>query len=178
MARALSQPAATPVTVLKGVGPEREKALASLEVDNVLDLLTLYPRRYLDRTREAKIADLRVGEEATVFVEVKSTNGRRVRGGKAMVTCDVGDGSSRLRITFFNQPWRERQLRPGMQVLVFGKLDVYQGRKQMTNPVVDLVGDRTGKIIPVYPQSDKARLYTWDIARWLDEVLDRAGTFA
>src|SRR6476620_7210969 len=126
MARALSQLAATPVTVLKGVGPEREKALASLEVDNVLDLLTLYPRRYLDRTREAKIADLHVGEEATVFVEVKSTNGRRVRCGKAMVTCDVSDGSSRLRITFFNQAWRERQLRPGMQVLVFGKLDVYQ----------------------------------------------------
>jgi ATP-dependent DNA helicase RecG len=178
MARALSQLAATPVTVLKGVGPERAKALAALDVTNVLDLLTYYPRRYLDRTREATIADLHVGEEATVLVEVKTANSRRTRGGKALVTCDVTDGSGRLRLTFFNQAWRERQLRPGMQVLVFGKLDVYQGRKQMTNPVVDLVGDRTGKLIPVYPQSDKARVYTWDIARWLDEVLERAGEFA
>ena len=178
MARTLSQLAATPVTVLKGVGPERARALERLEVTNVLDLLTYYPRRYLDRTREAKIADLRVGEEATVLVEVKSTNARRIRGGKALVTCDVTDGSAHMRLTFFNQSWRERQLRPGMQVLVFGKLEVYQGRKQMTNPVVDLVGDRTGKLIPVYPQSDKARVYTWDIARWLDEVLERAGEFA
>ncbi len=99
-----------------------------------------------------------------MLVEVKSTSARRTRGGKALVTCDVSDGSARMRLTFFNQSWRERQLRPEMQVLVFGKLDVYQGRKQMTNPVVDLVGDRTGKLIPVYPQSDKARVYTWDIA--------------
>ena len=178
MARTLSQLAANPVTVLKGVGPERAKALAGIDVENVLDLLTYYPRRYLDRTREATVNDLRVGEEATVLVEVKATNARRTRGGKALVTCDVSDGSGRLRLTFFNQAWRERQLRPGMQVLVFGKLDVYQGKKQMTNPVVDLVGDRTGKLIPVYPQSDKARIYTWDIARWLDEVLERAGDFA
>ena len=178
MARLLSQLAATPVTALKGVGPERARALERLEVTNVLDLLTCYPRRYLDRTREARIADLRVGEEATVLVEVKATSARRTRGGKALVTCDVSDGLSRVRLTFFNQSWRERQLRPGMQVLVFGKLDVYQGRKQMTNPVVDLVGDRTGKLIPVYPQSDKARIYTWDIARWMDEVLERAGEFA
>jgi ATP-dependent DNA helicase RecG len=178
VARTLNQLAATPVTVLKGVGPERARALQRLEVANVLDMLTLYPRRYLDRTREAKVADLRVGEEATVFVEVKATSARRTRGGKSLVTCDVSDGSSRVRLTFFNQPWRERQLRPGMQVLVFGKLEVFQGRKQMTSPVVDLVGDRTGKLIPVYPQSDKARVYTWDIARWLDEVLDRAGEFA
>jgi ATP-dependent DNA helicase RecG len=177
VARALSQLAATPVTVLKGVGPERARALERLEVTNVLDVLTYYPRRYLDRTREAKIADLRVGEEATVLVEVKSTTGRHTRGGKALVTCDVTDGTAHIRLTFFNQSWRERQLRPGMQVLVFGKLEVYQGRKQMTNPVVDLVGDRTGKLIPVYPQSDKARVYTWDIARWIDEVLERAGEF-
>src|SRR6476620_8423792 len=103
MARALSQLAATPVTVLSGVGPERAKALAALEIDNVLDLLTYYPRRYLDRTREAKIADLHVGEEATVLVEVKTTTARRTRGGKALVTCDVSDGSARLRLSFFNQ---------------------------------------------------------------------------
>ncbi|HEX2383082.1 MAG TPA: ATP-dependent DNA helicase RecG [Acidimicrobiales bacterium] len=178
MARTLSQLAATPVTVLKGIGPERARALERLEVTNVLDLLTYYPRRYVDRSREARIGDLTVGEEATVLVEVKATNARRTRGGKVLVTCDVTDGSAHMRLTFFNQSWRERQLRPGMQVLVFGKLDVFQGRKQMTNPVVDLVGDRTGKLIPVYPQSDKARVYTWDIARWLDEVLERAGEFA
>src|SRR3954451_9481642 len=178
MPRSLRQLAATPVTELKGVGPERGKALANLDVTSVLDLLTYYPRRYLDRTRQARIADVHVGEEATVLVEVKRSSARRTRNGKSLVTVDVSDESGHLKLTFFNQPWRERQLRPGAQVLLFGKVDTYQGRKQMSSPVVDLVGDRTGKLIPVYPQSDKARVYTWDIARWLDEVLERAGEFA
>ncbi len=42
--------------------------------------------------------------------------------------------------------------------MFFGKVDVFQGRRQMTNPVVDLIGDQTGRIVPVYPQSEKVRL--------------------
>ena len=38
----------------------------------------------------------------------------------------------------------------------------------MTNPVVDLIGDRTGRIVPVYPQSEKAGLTTWEIAGWVE----------
>ena len=45
----------------------------------------------------------------------------------------------------------------------------------MTNPIVDLVGDKTGRIIPVYPQSEKAGVMSWDVAKWMAEVLRRAG---
>ena len=45
----------------------------------------------------------------------------------------------------------------------------------MTNPVVDLVGDRTGKIVPLYPQSDKAGITTWELGGWIEEALERAG---
>jgi len=83
-----------------------------------------------------------------------------------------------LRATFFNQRWREQQLRPGLEVILFGKFERFGGRPQMTNPLVDLIGDKTGRIIPVYPQSDKAGLHSWDIAKWMDEVLERAGEFA
>ena len=38
--------------------------LAELGVETVLDLLTTYPRRYIDRTRQADVSDLRVGDEA------------------------------------------------------------------------------------------------------------------
>ncbi|HAF67979.1 MAG TPA: DNA helicase RecG, partial [Acidimicrobiaceae bacterium] len=44
---------------------------------------------------------------------------------------------------------------------------------QMTNPLVDLVGDRTGRIVAIYPQSEKAGLTTWDIGRWCTEALRR-----
>ena len=60
-----------------------------------------------------------------------------------------------------------------MTALVHGKVDTYRGTRQMANPVVDLVGDKTGRIIPVYPQSEKAGLHTWDVASFVEEALKR-----
>jgi ATP-dependent DNA helicase RecG len=48
----------------------------------------------------------------------------------------------------------------------------------MTSPVVDLIGDKTGRIVPVYPQSEKAGLMTWELAGWVDEALRRVPEFA
>ncbi len=158
---------------LKGVGDRKRAALNALDVDTVLDLLTNYPRRWVDRTNEARIADLVPGEEALVLAEVRSVSKRVTRTRKTMVNVTVGDGSGRMHIVFFNQPWRERQLTPGLQIAVFGKADTYQGGLQMANPIVDMIGDRTGRIVPIYPQSEKAQLSTWEIAGFVDEALRR-----
>jgi ATP-dependent DNA helicase RecG len=162
-----------PVTRLQGVGEQKAKGLAELGIETVLDLLLHYPRRYIDRTNEALIRDMAVGEEAMVLGTVKRVEARRTRQRRTMVQVDVTDGSGYLRCTFFNQPWREKQLKPGTQAVFYGKLDLFQGRKQMTNPVVDLIGDRTGRIVPVYPQSEKAALTTWEIGGWVEEALRR-----
>jgi ATP-dependent DNA helicase RecG len=162
------------VTRLRGVGPKRAEALAKVGVRSVLDLLTYYPRRYVDRTREAHVADLSPGEEATVLVRVASASTRRTRRGQSMTVVDTTDGAGgRLKLTFFNQPWRDRQLSPGSNVVVFGRLEVFRGSRQMTSPIVDLVGDRTGRIVPIYPQSEKAGLSTWEIGDLVLEVLRR-----
>ncbi|MGH9113643.1 MAG: ATP-dependent DNA helicase RecG, partial [Acidimicrobiales bacterium] len=173
---ALGDLAAIPVTRLKGVGERKAEGLEAVGVTSLLDLLTYYPRRYVDRTNEARIGDLVVGEEALVLVTVERMASRRTRGRppKVLVTVDVTDGSGHLRVSFFNQAWRERQLRSGMTVALFGKLEIFAGRKQMTNPVVDLIGDRTGRIVPIYPQSEKAGLSTWEIGDWVAEALRRS----
>lgn len=178
MARHLTQLAELDVTVLKGVGEAKAKALRALGVDDVLDLLTYYPRRYLDRTKERRIDELAVGEEAMVLVRVRSMRSQATRNRRRMVTGEVTDGTGTLKVTFFNQPWREKQLSPGTEAVLFGKVEKFSGRRQMTNPVVDLIGDRTGRIVPVYPQSEKAGVMAWDVARLMTEVLERAGTFA
>ena len=163
-----------PVTRLKGVGEKKAEALTAIEITSVLDLLTHYPRRYIDRTREASIAGLEPGEEGMVLAEILRVNSRRTRNRRTMVTVTVTDGTGRMGLTFFNQPWRERQLKPGMTAVVFGKMDLYRGGRQMTNPVVDLVGDRTGRIVPVYPQSEKAGIHTWEFGGWVDDALAKA----
>jgi ATP-dependent DNA helicase RecG len=172
----LGELATWPVTRLNGVGDKKAEGLATLGVTSMLDLLTYYPRRYVDRSHEARIRDLVVGEEAMVLVTVVRTSSRRTRGRppKVLVTADVRDDSGTLRVTFFNQAWRERQLAEGLTVALFGKVELFGGRKQMTNPVVDLIGNRTGRIVPIYPQSEKARLSTWEIGDWVAEALRRS----
>ena len=152
------------VAVLKGIGDKRKSSLSDYGVETVLDLLTTYPRRWVDRTNEARVADLQAGQEALVIVEIRSVNKRPLRGGKTMVTVSAGDDTGRLGVVFFNQPWRAKQLQSGMQVAMFGKVDLYRGSLQMTNPVVDLIGNRTGRVVAIYPQSEKANLSTWEIA--------------
>ena len=177
-ARRLSQLAGIPVSELRGVGEKKAEGLAAMDIHTVLDLLTHYPRRYLDRTRQAAIRDLRAGEEAMVLATVKRVQARRTRQRRALVDVDVFDGSSYLHVVFFNQPWRAKQLSVGTQAVFFGKLEQYKGRAQMTNPVVDLVGDRTGRIVPIYPQSEKAGVPTWELAGFIEEALARAGPMA
>jgi len=176
--RPLRQLAQLPVTVLEGVGPRKAEGLASMGIETVADLLTHYPRRYLDRTRQAAIGELTPGESALVLATVRRVQTRRTRQRRALVDVDLSDGTSYLRCVFFNQPWRARQLAVGTEAVLFGKVETYRGRRQMTNPVVDLVGDRTGRIVPVYPQSDKAGLTTWELGTWIAEALRRAGELA
>ncbi len=178
MSRRLSQLAQLPVTELKGVGDATAKSLAKLQVRTVLDVLMYYPRRYIDRTREASIAELEVGEEATILVKVVRTERRNTRNGRSLFVADVTDGSSYLRVSFFNQPFRQKQLTEGTEVVVFGRIELFQGRRQMTNPVVDRIGDQTARIVPIYPQSEKAGIMTWDMARLCAETLRRSGEFA
>jgi ATP-dependent DNA helicase RecG len=163
---------------LNRVGPRHCEALHAIGVDSVLDLITYYPRRYVDRTNQADIADLVEGQEAMVLGTVRRSSSRRTRQGRTLVEVVLFDGSSYLSVTFFNQAWRQRQLGEGTQVVVFGKVERFRGRTRMTNPVVDLVGDRTGRIVPVYAQSEKAGVSSWEIGDWVSEALRRARTFA
>ena len=149
-----------------------------MDIRTVLDLLTHYPRRYIDRTRQAAIRDLKVGDEALVLAKVRKVQVRRSRQRRTIVEVDVFDGSSYLRCVFFNQPWRTKQLHDGVEAVFFGKVESFRGRRQMNNPVVDLVGNKTGRIVPVYPQSEKAGLTTWELGEWVEEALRRAGQFA
>lgn len=56
---------------------------------------------------------------------------------------------------------------------MFGKVESFNGVRQMTNPVVDMIGNRTGRVVAIYPLTEKSRLSTWDLADWVAQVLRR-----
>ena len=158
---------------LQGGGEERRTSLGEVDIESVFDLLTHYPRRYVDRSREAKLGEVTPGQEVMVVADVESVKSRRTRNRRSIVEVSLSDDTGSLKLVFFNQAWRSKQLKQGLTVALFGKVDLYRGQLQMTNPLVDLVGDRTGRIIAIYPQSEKAGLTTWDIGRWSTEALRR-----
>ncbi len=181
-AKGAIQPVLTTLADLDAVGvgqlrsvsshPKWSDALAQMGIHTVLDLVTHYPRRYIDRTVRQDIAAVVEGQESTVLATVRKVAVRKTRSGRAMVDIDVFDGSSYLRATFFNQAWRARQLPEGTEAVLSGKVDRYKGRLQMTNPLVDLVGDRTGRIVPIYPESEKAGLTSHDLGTMVEDALD------
>jgi ATP-dependent DNA helicase RecG len=182
----LRELASHPVTELQAVGPKLRDGLAEMGITTVLDLLEHYPRRYLDRTQRAEIRELTLGVEATVDAEVRSIHSRRTRDGRrTIVNATVYDGTGLLDVVFFNQGWRAKQLAAGTQVSLFGKVESYRGKRQMTNPAVDVLAapdaervpgdasETTGTVVPVYPQSGKAEVHTWQLRRAVASCLER-----
>ena len=114
-----------PVTVLDKVGTASARELAELGIETVFDLLTYYPRRYIDGTRLAPLSELAEGERASVLATVRRVNrppSGRYRRGPTRVELDITDGTGGSKVVFFNQAWRAKQLPVGTLALFFGKL--------------------------------------------------------
>lgn len=164
------------VGLLHGVSSTKIGALRELELNSMANLLTNYPRKYVDRSQERSISALISGDSALVLGTITSVQSRRSRNGKQFITAVLEDESGSMRLTYFNQRWRERQLKDlinGPTVAVFGKVDRFRGATTMTNPVVDPIGTRTGRIIPMYSTTEKVPLSTWDYADITAQVLRR-----
>ena len=164
------------------VGDKTAKVLHEhFEMSTVGDLLRHYPRRYVVRGELSDIESLNEGEEVTIFARVESTKVRRIPGRKgAIVETIVTDGRAKLILTFFNQAWRERDLREGRQGLFAGKVGIFKGKRQLAHPdyllipdgddVDAAIGDFAGRYLPVYPAT--AKLPSWKIAQCVRLALD------
>ncbi len=78
-------------------------------------------------SREARtVAALKVGEQATVAVQVRTIGARAVRrrGMKPLVEATVFDATGTMRATFFNQPWLAQRYEPGTRLVLHGKTTV------------------------------------------------------
>jgi ATP-dependent DNA helicase RecG len=108
--------------VLEAPHPKLAEALETLGLKTVGDLLWHLPR---ERRVARQVAELAVGEQANVLVEVRSIRSRPVRrrGMKPLVEATVADATGVMKVVFFNQPWLERRYPPGTRLALYGKYD-------------------------------------------------------
>jgi ATP-dependent DNA helicase RecG len=162
--------------------PRTAKILASsLDVHTVGELLRHYPRRYERRGELTDLANLRDGEHVTVLAQIKAVTTRAMRNRRGKLTeVTVTDGRGTLTLAFFRQPWRERELKPGLHGLFAGQVSSYGRKRQLIHPDCELLGEtdpgaglaaeHAAEIIPVYPAT--SQLSSWKIAKAIRTVLD------
>jgi len=126
--------AETDVQYLKGVGPNRARLLRRLGIETALDLVHHYPSDYRHRGVEKPLAEVREHERVVTRGRLLDVQNRRTRRGRSMVVAVVGDGSARLRLTWFNAPYMADRLRIGRELVVAGEITAWGGRLQMVNP--------------------------------------------
>jgi ATP-dependent DNA helicase RecG len=171
------------------VGDRTAKVLeTTFGIKSIGDLMRHYPRRYMVRGELSDISALHEGDETTILAQVYSASTRPMRGRKgSMLEVVVTDGTDKLSLTFFNQAWREKELKVGRQGLFAGKVGVFNNKKQLAHPDYEMIPDGSdvdsavegfaGKYLPVYPAS--AKLPSWKISQCaqlaigsLEEIVD------
>ncbi len=159
-----------PLSALKGIGPARIQALRAAGVEDTGDLLMMLPARYKDTLRLTRIADLRAGVTACVQGVIDGAPKLARFQGRTLVTARLKDETGVLRLQYFNQPWMERQLPVGQEVLMVGPVTEYRGSLQMTSPSLE----RERGLLPVYRALPGMKSGT--LAGLMDQALERAET--
>jgi ATP-dependent DNA helicase RecG len=155
-------PLQRPVSVVWGVGEERAKLLARLEIFTVEDLLLHKPRRYEDRRKFLPIRDLQLKEAATVRGTIIAAGVKRFKKGtRAMFECVFDDGTAHLHSRWWQaQSWMPDWYAVGREFLIYGKLDDAKKPRTFTHPETELVepGEdefiHVNRIVPIHPLTD------------------------
>ncbi|MFJ6139803.1 ATP-dependent DNA helicase RecG [Kitasatospora sp. NPDC092286] len=169
-----------PLTKL--VGDRTAKVLAdSLKLRTVGDLLHHYPRRYVERGQLTSLDELEIDEHVTVLARIEKVTLIPFRGRKGdRLEVVVTDGRSRLSLVFFNQGWRQKELRTGAQGLFAGKVGVFNRTRQLVSPDYQLLDEDAGsdaarqfagRLIPVYGAS--AQMPSWKLSICVETALTK-----
>ena len=144
----------TPLSDIKGVGEKTWLQLQAAGLVTAGDLIQFLPRTYEDYTKVSQISELHPGN-VVVRGTISQISSRYVRRGLHVTTAVLSDGSGKVPMTWFNQPYRAKHLAGGGEWLVAGEFAFSQRRYQLLNPSVrssEEVIESGNAIVPIYRQ--------------------------
>ncbi len=173
----------TSIQYLKGIGPKRAKSFLARGVHTIEELLYYFPRRYEDRTNFVKISQLKEGQIYTIKAQVLAGGQRNSwrRRAFSITEAAVEDNTGKLSCIWFNQPYLKEYLKVGTFLILYGKVERYNGKLQMSNPEFEFLDSQdddslnVGRIVPIYtlPQGFSQRSLRQLIKNALDEFLPK-----
>jgi ATP-dependent DNA helicase RecG len=143
----------TPLSQIKGVGPKTAEQFSISGLHTVGDLIHFLPRKHEDFSQVVPLAQIRPGK-VSVRGRFSGVVSRRVRRGMSVTEAVLSDDTAKVPVVWFNQSYRDEQLKKGGEWLVSGEFGLQRQRYQIVNPSVELVKEMAvsgGRILPVYP---------------------------
>ena len=151
----------TPITYLKGVGPNRANTLQSeLGITTYQDLLNLFPNRYIDKTQYYKIGQLqRSNADVQIIGKIIHIKTVEQKKGKRLVATFKDETGEMELVWFRGQKWIRDNLKLNTAYVVFGRCNWYSGKFSMPHPEMELLTEHEQgvKVLmqPVYPSTEK-----------------------
>ncbi|MGB5555113.1 MAG: ATP-dependent DNA helicase RecG, partial [Flavobacteriaceae bacterium] len=151
----------TPITYLKGVGPNRAETLqGELGIHTYQDLLNLFPNRYLDKTKYYKVAELqRNSSEVQIIGKIVNLKTVEQKKGKRLVATYVDETGQMELVWFRGQKWIRDNLKLNTPYVIFGKCNWFNGTFSMPHPDMELLAEHEQglKVFmqPIYPSTEK-----------------------
>ncbi len=156
------------VVMLKGVGPKFGYLLNKLNIFSVFDLISFFPKKYIDYSSRSLIKDLQPGQNVTIYGKIKSISTYTTKNSLTIFKVLISDESANLELYFFyskiNRFSIERykaQFPKGAVIIVSGtaKLDNYSHKMTIDKPQHQIISEENittenlnlGRIVPVYP---------------------------
>jgi ATP-dependent DNA helicase RecG len=148
----------TPVEQIFMIGPVYAKRLKKLQLYTAENLLHHYPSRYLDFSQITSIKKIKPETVVTIQGTVVSCQNIYTKLGKKIQQALVKDSSGQIPVTWFNQPFIPKVLKPGLLVNLAGKTQFYKGRLTLVSPEFELIKPgkmpiHTGRLVPIYPET-------------------------
>ncbi|HLY29687.1 MAG TPA: ATP-dependent DNA helicase RecG, partial [Ktedonobacterales bacterium] len=168
-----------PVTAIPGVGATQAERLARLGVSSVRDLLMTFPREHRDYSALKKIAQLPFDEVSTTIGLIWDVTTTRTKGGRSRTVARITDETGPLYVSWFNQPYLQKQLTKGAYIVVTGIKQRFGNRVEMSVRSHELPeqGDliNTGRLVPVYPLTEG--LHPKALRRFTKWAVDHCASF-
>jgi len=141
------------IQFLKNVGPQAGARLTKLGIRTVQDMILHLPRRWEDRSSLRPIASVRPGAVETIQGTLGPVRNKSPKRGMTISQMPLSDGTGTVLLTWFNQPYAFKNLKPGESIIVNGKIEENFGELQMNSPEIESGDERiqAGRIVPVYP---------------------------
>lgn len=161
----------SPITDLRGVGPEIAGKYRLLGIETIGQLIDYFPRKYDDYSDVQTIARIRPGT-VTLKARIKQVKGRYVRRGMHVTEAVASDETGSVRLVWFNQPYRAGAIKADAEYFISGEFGLNRQRLSITNPAMELASDfpiNTARIVPVYRET--AGLKSAQLRRSLKQTL-------